>query len=197
MLGSDLISILGSIVQAYASLLGIVGMYLVFLRQRRADYMRDIKTRLRTKSETLVGFINREISPAYKDSPIIRVDFENFEEVIRAIDNYRSERTKEIPDLSTDDVKRLITLWSIEQKEKEELIQLKNQLEQNQKPVFSNLSFIIFAVYFLFELGFALLSFFVVLSGLEYQYQFFVTQLTLLLAILGLLPLGYLFYDIR
>ncbi len=197
MLGSDFISILGTIIQAYASILGIVGMYLVFMRQRKADYYRDLKTRLRTKSETLVGFINREISPAYKDSPIIRADFENVEEVITAIDIYRSEREKEVPDLSTDDVKRLITLWSIEQKEKEELIQLKNQVAQNQKTVFSNRSFIVFTVYFLFELGLAFLSAFVVLQGLEYQYQFFATQLTLLLAILGLLPLGYLFYDIR
>ena len=193
---SSLLSIIGTIVQAYASLLGIIGMYMVFLRHRTDDQIRDLSTRLKIKSDSLIAFINREIAPAYSNAPIIRVDSQKCEEVLEAIDQYRSERKKEIPNLSMEDVKRLLTLWTIVQREKEELVQLDNELlAQVKKPVIPKRSSIFFVGYFMFELFFGFLGIFLIF--VEHDLQYLITQLAIILAAIGLFPLGTLIYNVR
>jgi hypothetical protein len=193
---SSLLSIIGTIVQAYASILGIIGMYIVFLRQRKTDQIRDLSTRLKTKSDSLIDFINREIAPAYSNAPIIRVDSQRFDEVLEAIDQYQSERKREIPDVSMEDVKRLLILWTIMQKEKEELVQLNNELLAHlKKPVIHKRSSIFFVGYFMFTLFFCFLGFFLIFA--EHDLQYLITQLAIMLAIIGLFPLGTLLYNIR
>ena len=188
---SALLSIIGTIVQAYASILGIIGMYIVFLRQRKDDQIRNLSTRLKIKSDSLIDFINREIAPAYSNAPIIRVDSQRFDEVFEAIDQYQSERKTEIPSISMEDVKRLLTLWTIAQREKEELIQINNELlAQHKKPVIPKRSSIFFVGYFMFELFFSFLGIFLIF--VEHDLQYLVTQLAIILAIIGLFPLGSL-----
>ena len=193
---SSLLSIMGTIVQAYATILGIIGMYIVFLRQRRDDQIRDLSTRLQIKSDSLIDFINREIAPAYSNAPIIRVDSRRYDQVLEAIDQYQSERKKEIPNLSMEDVRRLITLWTIVQREREELVQLNNKLlAQSKKPIIPKQSSIFFVGYFMLVLFFGFLGLFLIFVGHDLQYL--ITQLAIILAIIGLFPLGNLIYNIH
>jgi len=192
---SSLLSIMGTIVQAYASILGIIGMYMVFLRQRKDDQIHTLNIRLKAKSDSLIDFINSEIVPAYANSPTIRVDSQNFDDVLEAIDQYLSERKREIPTLSTEDIKRFLILWEIAQREKEELVQLNNELStQLEKQVLPKGSAIIFVGYFTFTLFFGFLSFLLILF--EPNLEYIVTQILILLAIIGVFPLGRLFYKI-
>ena len=73
-LDSSLLSILGAVLQTYASLLGIIGMFLVFLKQYKDSQIRDLETRLRIKADSLIDFVNREIAPAYDNQPTIIAD---------------------------------------------------------------------------------------------------------------------------
>lgn len=192
---TSLLSIMGTIVQAYASILGIIGMYIVFLRQRKNDKIRDLSTRLKIKSDSLIDFINREIAPAYSNAPIIRVDSQRCDAVLKAIDQYRSERKKEIPNLSMEDVKRLLILWTIVEREREELVRLNNGLlTQAKKPIIPKRSSIFFVGYFMFELFFGFLGIFLIFVGHDLQYL--ITQTAIILATLGLFPLGTLIYNI-
>lgn len=192
----SLLSIMGTIVQAYASLLGIIGMYIIFLKQRKDDRIRDLETRLKIKVDSLIDFINREIAPAYTNEPVIRVDSEDYGNVVEAIDQYQSEREKEIPSLDIKDVRRLLTLWTIAKREREELTQLQNELlAQSEKPAMPHRPYIFFVGYFTFELFFAFLGIFLVF--IEHDFQYLVTQLNIILATIGLVPLGSLIYSIR
>jgi len=191
----NLLSIVGIIVQVYATILGIIGMYLVFLRQRTDDQNRDLITRIKIKSSSLVNFINREISPAYENNPTIIVDTQKFDDVIKSIDQYQSDRKKEIPDLGLEDVKRLLLLSTIVQREKEELSQLNAELcERSKKPIISKRSSILFIGYFVSVLFTSFLS--ILLIYFEHSFQNMFVLLTVTLAIGGLLPLGILFYYI-
>jgi len=193
---SSLLSILGTIVQAYASLLGIIGMFLVFLRQRKDDRIRDLRTRFKIKADSLIDFINREIAPAYTNEPVIRVDSEDYDNVVEAIDQYQSEREKEIPRLDMKNVRRLLILWTIAKREKEELTQLRNALlAQSGKAAMPHRPYIFFVGYFAFELFFGFLGIFIV--SIEHDFQYLITQLNIIFAIVGLLPLGSLIYSIR
>lgn len=193
---ASLLAIIGSILQVYATILGIIGMYMVFLRQRKDDQIRDLSTRLKTKSDSLVHFINREIAPAYRNAPIIRVDTQKCDEVLDAIDQYHSERKKEIPNLSMDDVRRLLILWTIAQREKQELVQLNNEMvAQSENSVIPRRFLVFFVGYFMFELFFGFLG--VLLVFVEHDLQYLITQLAIILAIIGLFPLGTLIYNIR
>ena len=166
---------------------------MIFLKQRKDDRIRDLNTRLKIKADSLINFINREIAPAYSSEPVIRADYE---EVLKAIDQYRSEREAEIPNLSVEDLKRLVTLWTIAQREREGLVQLKNELlEQSKKTLMPHRSSLFFICYFMFELIFGFVALFLVLA--EHDFQYIVTQLAVILAIIGLLPLGNLVYNIR
>lgn len=193
---SSLLSILGSIIQAYASLLGIIGMYLIFLRQRKDDQIRELNTSFKMKSDSIIDFINREISPAYKNEPLIRVDSEDLDQVIRAIDLYESERKKEIPKLDMHDVRTLITLWTIVQREKETLLQIRSELlGRSKRPIMPRISLTIFVGFFAFELFFSFLSMLIVFA--ENNLQYTATGLSIILAIIGIIPLGNLIYRAR
>jgi len=193
---SSLLSIVGTIVQAYASILGIIGMYIVFLKQRKDDQIRSLRTRLQIKSTSLIDFINHEIAPAYDKTPIVRVDSQNYELVLEAIDQYQSERKKEIPDLGMEDVKKLLILWTIVQREREELTQLNNELlAQSKKHIMPKRSSILFICYFMFELLLGFIGLLLIFS--EHNMQYLVTQLAIILAMIGLVPLGNLIYNIR
>jgi hypothetical protein len=191
-----LLSVLGTIVQAYASILGIIGMYLVFLRQRADDKKNEVKSRARVKSDSLVDFINREIAPAYANVPVIRVDSEKTEEVVNAVNHYWSDRKTETPHLGIDDVKRLVVLWAIAQREKEQLLQIKAEFKtiENKRTV-PRSSALLFIGYFLFVLTFGFVCLFLVFmnSSLANSLTFWI----ILFSIAGAFPLGNLFYSIR
>jgi len=187
---------MGTIIQAYSSIIAIIGVYMVFLTQKEHDRTRDLSTRLKTKADSLISFINREISPAYTNEPVIRVDSEDCDETLKAIDQYRLERQKEVPNLDMKDVKRLLMLWTIMQREREELVQLRNELlVRSKKSVMPHQPSLFFIGYFASVLFFAFLGIFLIFIG--HNFQYLVTQVAIVLAVIGLLPLVNLLYNIR
>jgi len=192
---SSLLSILGSIIQSYASILGIVGMYMIFLKQRKDEKVKELSTRLKIKADSMLDFINREIAPAYRDTPLIRADTENADEAIEAIGQYESDRRKEIPDVSRDDVRRLLVLWAIVGREKEALLQINNEFKQSRASTTSGKYFFPFVVFFTFELAFSFLGIFFVF--IEHQYQYAITATSIGLAMLGVIPLANLIFRLR
>ena len=193
---ASLLSTLGAVLQTYASLLGIIGMFLVFLKQYKDSKIRDLETRLRIKADSLVDFINREIATAYDNEPTIRVDSQNYDDAIKAIEEYRSERKNDIPHIDTENVKRLLILWTIAEREKEALIQLRNEsILISKKPILPSRSLMFFISYFTLELLFGFLG--VLLVMIEHSLQYSMTMITVILAIIGLVPLGNLLYKIR
>ncbi len=182
--------------QTYASLLGIIGMFLVFLKQYKDSRIRDLETRLRIKADSLIDFINREIAPAYDNQPSIIADTHDYDTTVRAIEDYRSERKKDIPSLDTDNVRRLLVLWAIADRDKDTFVQLKNEFDLfEKKPVLPTCSMMFFVSYFTVELllGFVGILFVMV----EHEYQYLTSMVIVGLAIIGLLPLANLLYRIR
>jgi len=169
---------------------------MVFLAQKKHDRTRDLSTRLKTKADSLVSFINREISPAYAGGPMIRVDSEDCGETLKAIDQYRLERQNGVPKLDMENVKRLLILWTIAQREREELVQLRNELlAHSKKSVMPHRSSLFFIGYFTSVLFFAFVGIFLISIGHNFQYS--ITQLAIVLAVIGLLPLVSLLYNIQ
>lgn len=192
---ANLLSILGSIIQAYSSLLGIVGMYLIFLKQRKGDQIRDLITRFKIKSDSLIEFINREISQAYKNEPAIRVNSEEPEEIIKAVDSFEADRKNEIPVLPTKEIRKLIVDWAIIHREKDSLIEIKTELAEHAKsPLMPKKSLFFFVGFFAFELALSLFSVLIIFLEVPLQYQF--TGLSLVFAIIGIIPLGNLIYRV-
>lgn len=193
---SDLLSVLGIVLQTYASILGLIGMFILFYIQNKKDKIHSLKTRLKIKSDSLIDFINRELASAYDDSLVIRVDRHNYDEVIEAIEQYELDRKKDIPDLDMEDLKIFINLWKIVEREREELIQFKNELSiLLGKPVMSNKTFFFFVGYFIFELIFGFTGIGIVF--IEHKLQNLITYIILVSAVVGVIPLGNLLYDIK
>lgn len=191
-----LLSVVGNILQVYASILGIIGMYLVFLRQKKDEQNRELRTRINLKSTSLIDFINREIAPAFKNSPMITVDSQNSDTVIEAINKYELDRKEDIPDVDIDDIKRLLVLWAIISREKEELILLKAELQNRKKDVvLPNRRSMFFIGYFIFELFVGFLA--TVFIYFDHELQNPIVLLTILFAIGGLFPLSILIYSNR
>lgn len=191
-----LLSVVGNILQVYASILGIIGMYLVFLRQKKDEQNRELRTRINLKSTSVIDFINREIAPAFKNSPMITVDSQNPDAVIEAINKYEVDRKEDIPHVDNDDIKRLLVLWAIIHREKEELIILKAELQNRKKDVvLPNRRSMFFIGYFIFELLVGFLA--TVFIYFDHEFQNPIVLLTILLAIGGLLPLSLLIYNNR
>lgn len=193
---ASLLSILGAVLQTYASLLGIIGMFLVFLKQYKESQTRDLETRLRTKIDSLVDFINREIAPAYDNEPTLVVDPQDYDGAIRGIEDYRSERKKDIPPLDTENVRRLLVLWTIVQRDKETLVQLKNEFDLSRKrPIMPTRSLMFFVAYFSAGLLLGFVGLLFVMA--EHNLQYWMTAVTVIFAMIGLLPLASLLYRIR
>jgi hypothetical protein len=191
-----LLSIQGTVIQAYASLLGIIGMYFVFLNQRKNDQTRDLFTRFKVKADSLIDFINREIGPAYSSQPLIRADSDNPEEVLEALNQFEKDRKSEIPQLAIDEVKKLFTLWAIVQREKDSLIQIKNALaERSTKMIMPRKSLLAFVSFFTFVLIFSFFSMLAVY--LDSSMQNPMTEFVIFFAIIGTVPLGNLIYRIK
>jgi len=195
-LDSSLLSILGAVLQTYASLLGIIGMFLVFLKQYKDSQIRDLETRLRIKADSLIDFVNREIAPAYDNQPTIIADTQDYDVTIKAIEEYRSERKKDIPSLDTENVRRLLVLWTIVDRDKDTLVQLKNEFDSLiKKPILPTRSLMFFVSYFIAELllGFVGVLFVMIAHDLQYS----ITMAAVMFAMIGLLPLANLLYRIR
>lgn len=193
---SSLLSILGAVLQTYASLLGIIGMFLVFLKQYKDSQIRDLETKLRNKADSLIDFMNREIAPAYDNQPTIIADIQDYGATIKAIEDYRSERKKDIPSIDTENVRRLLVLWTIVDRDKDTLVQLKNEFDSLAKrPILPTRSLMFFVSYFTAEL---LLGFVGVLFVMiEHDLQYSITMTAVMFAVIGLLPLANLLYRIR
>lgn len=189
-------SILGIIIQAYASILGIIGMYIVFLKQRRNDHLQVLSARFRMRAASLTDFINREIAPAYPDRAMMKASAsggESFDDIIETIEHYRLERQKQIPSLNSKNLKALVTLWAMVQRDKDELVALKNEFSGlSAKPVMSRGSFTLFVGFFASELFLSFVAVYLVFVSHNLQYS--ITQLAIILAITGLVPLTSLLY---
>lgn len=193
---STLLTVLGTVIQAYAALLGIIGMYVIFLKQKKDDEIRDTENRLKIKMESLINFINREIAPVYPNEILLRDGIDNVDLLIDSISTYESERKKEIPTISYDDVRKLISIWTIVHKEKDELIASKNALINIKTiPVMSRKALLIFISYFSFVVVFGFIGCLSILMG--YDQQIYLTMICVIFAIIGMVPLGNLLYRIR
>ncbi len=192
---SSLLSILGSIAQVYASILGIMGMYMVFQKQRKDDRIRDLNIQFTTKANSLMDFINREIAPAYSNESLIRVDTRDYELVLKAIEQYRFERKEEIPTISTRDMKTFLTLWAFVDKERDDLVQLSVLLVHSSKEVMSSNTLMFFMGYFTFELFFSFLSMYFVFINHNLQYS--IPGLNIIFALIGLFPRANMIYNLR
>jgi hypothetical protein len=192
----SLLSILGTIIQAYASILGIVGMYLVFLKDKKDDKLQTLKTKLEVKCQSLLDFINYEIAPAYGNGKILRTDVETCCTFLDSVDEYEKARKTEIPNLGDDDIKRLITFWAIVKREKVGIKQLEAELKSSSNDnVMKKRSSIFFVAFFILELLFAFVGILLVSMGNEFQS--IVTQVNIIVAIIGLIPMGLLFFNIK
>lgn len=193
---ASLLSVLSAVLQTYASLLGIIGMFLVFLRQNKDSRVRDLDTRLRAKIDSLIDFVNREIAPVYDNEPRIRVDSQNCDEALEAIVEYKAARKNEIPRIGNEDIKRLLILWTFVEWERKDMLQLRNESQAlSKRPIMPTHSFLFFVSFFALEL---LLGFSgVLLVMFEHCLQYTVTVITVIVAMVGLVPLGNLLYRIR
>ncbi len=193
---SALISIIGTIIQAYATILGIVGMYLIFLNQRKSDQVRELATRFKIKSDSLIDFINREISIAYQNQPLIRADCDKPAEVIEAITAFEAERKNDIPNLSTDEVRKLFLLWAIVHREKDGIVQMERELSTlSSKLIMPRGTLLPFVIFFTFVLIFAFVEMLAVYLGVPLQV--YITGTLIVTAIIGIAPLGNLIYKIK
>ena len=192
----SLLSILGTIIQAYASILGIVGMYLVFLKDKKDEKLQTLKTKLEIKCQSLLDCINHEIAPAYGNGKILITDVGNCCNFLASVDEYKKARKTEIPNLENDDIKRLITFWAIVKRETLGIRQLEAELKSSSKDnIMKKRSSIFFVSFFMLELLFAFLGILFVSMG--HDYQLVITQANIIVAIIGLIPMSFLFINIR
>jgi hypothetical protein len=165
---ASLLSILGTIVQAYASILAIVGMYAVFYRQRKDERIRDTRTRFENKARSLVDFINHEIAPAYSADTVVKVDVQDPPAVLAAIDEYRIVcKNQSVKSLGNENYEKLIKLWSIVDGDKEDLLQIKMRLEEFENVAVPSRSMMLFVGYFIFELVLCFVGIFLIFCRTE------------------------------
>jgi hypothetical protein len=169
----------------YSALLSALEKYLVEPPAFTKEMLKDLE-----------DFINREIAPAYDNEPTILADPQDYDVTIKAIEDYRSERRKDIPILDIENVKRLLVLWTIVERDKDVLVQLKNEFDLlGKKPMLPTRSLMFFISYFSagLLLGFVGVLFVMV----EYSYQYSMTMVIVIFAMIGLLPLANLLYRIH
>jgi hypothetical protein len=140
--------------------------------------------------------VNREIAPAYDNEPRIRLDSQNYDEALNAIAEYKVARKNDIPRIGTEDVKRLLIIWTIVEREREDMLQLRNESQAlSKRPIMPTRSFLFFISFFAFELLLGFSGVLLVMS--EYSFQYTVTLITVIVAMVGLVPLGNLLYRLR
>jgi len=190
------LSLICTIVETYATIVSIVTAFLILFHQNKYERINNLTSQFILKSRSLIEYINREISPAYEGAPFIRVNYANLDDVIDVIEGYIKNRKDEIPIVGLDDVKKLIVLISIAEREKEELIIIKNSVyESSFKPLMDLKSFSIFVMFFVFELAIGLSSLYLIYMNNYLQH--ILINITSILALIGILPLSYLIYELQ
>lgn len=183
-------------VEISATIFSITIAYLVFLYQAKKNQLNYLNSQFIIKSQSLIDFINREIAPAYEGEPFIRADHHKFNEVINSLTEYFNSRKNETPIVGFDDVKKLIVLLSISKREKEELNHIKNSIDEFiSKPLMDLKSFMFLLLYFVSNLFFGLLSLYLV--HINYVYKDTFTNITMLMSLLGIVPISYLIYELQ
>ena len=189
-------SILLTVVEISATIFSITIAYLVFLYQAKKNQLYYLNSQFIIKSQSLVDFINREISPAYERQPFLRVDYHKFDDVIESLTEYLNNRKNETPVVDFEDVKRLIVLLSISEREKEEILNIKNNVDEfKSKPLMDLKSFIVTLLYFVINLFMGLLSLYMV--HINHIYKNLFTNITIIMALLGMGPISYLIYELQ